>query len=311
MVSLPDQFARAMVEVHGAAGAEWLSELPSRIAACARRWSLTVLPPFAPLSYNYVAPAVRADGAPVVLKLGVPNPELTTEIAALRLCNGQGIVQLLDANPEQGALLLERLTPGTALSRLTDDEKATSIAAQVMRQIWQPVPPEHSFPTVAQWAAGLARLRQQFGGATGPFPTRLVEEAEALFAELIDSMAEPVLLHGDLHHDNILAAARQPRLTRRPLWLALDPKGLVGEPAYEVGALLRNPAPQLLAQPQPGRILARRVYQLAEELGFDRARLRGWGLAQAVLSAWWSFEDHGHGWEWGLTCAELLAEMKA
>jgi streptomycin 6-kinase len=339
MVSLPDQFARAMVEVHGAAGAEWLSELPIRIAACARRWSLTVLPPFAPLSYNYVAPAVRADGAPVVLKLGVPNPELTTaiappvaEIAALRLCHGQGIVQLLDADPEQGALLLERLTPrraarvpGTALSRLADDEQATSIAARVMRQIWQPVPPEHSFPTVARWALGLARLRQQFRGATGPFPTRLVEEAEALFAELIGSMAEPVLLHGDLHHDNILTAARQPRLTRRPLWLALDPKGLVGEPAYEVGALLRNPAheppdaaPQLLAQPQPGRILARRVDQLAEELGFDRARLRGWGLAQAatggalaVLSAWWSFEDHGQGWEWSLTCAELLAEMKA
>jgi streptomycin 6-kinase len=152
MVSLPDQFARAMVEVHGAAGAEWLSELPIRIAACARRWSLTVLPPFAPLSYNYVAPAVRADGAPVVLKLGVPNPELTTaiappvaEIAALRLCHGQGIVQLLDADPEQGALLLERLTPGTALSRLADDEQATSIAAQVMRQIWQPVPPDTPF----------------------------------------------------------------------------------------------------------------------------------------------------------------------
>ena len=199
----------------------------------------------------------------------------------------------------------------TPLSRLADDEQATSIAAHVMRQIWQPVPPEHSFPTVARWALGLARLRQQFGGATGPFPARLVEQAESLFAELIGSMAEPVLLHGDLHHDNILTAERQPRQTRRPLWLALDPKGLVGEPAYEVGALLRNPAPWLLDQPQPGRILARRVDQLAEELGFDRARLRSWGLAQAVLSAWWSFEDHGHGWEWSLTCAELLADVKA
>ena len=117
-------------------------------------------------------------------------------------------------------------------------------------------------------------------------------------------MAEPVLLHGDLHHDNILAAYRQP-------WLALDPKGLAGEPACEVWALLSNPARQFLAEPQPGRILARRVHQLADELGFDRKRIRGWGLAQGVLSAWWSLEDHGHGWEWAISCAEALAQMDA
>jgi streptomycin 6-kinase len=164
------------------------------------------------------------------------------------------------------------------------------------------MPPEHPFPSVAEWAAGLGRLRDHFGGTSGPFPTTLVEAAEGLFTELISSMSEPVLLHGDLHHANILAAERQP-------WLALDPKGLVGEPAYEVGAFLRNPMPQLFAAPQPGRILARRVDQLAEELGFDRARLLGWGLAQAVLAAWWSFEDHGYGWEPWIACAELLAAL--
>ncbi len=115
-------------------------------------------------------------------------------------------------------------------------------------------------------------------------------------------MAEPVLLHGDLHHDNILAAEREP-------WLAIDPKGIVGEPAYEVGALLRNPLPGLLARPEPGRVLARRIEQLAAELGFDRARIRGWALAQAVLSAWWSYEDHGDGWRETIACAELLAAI--
>ena len=91
--------------------------------------------------------------------------------------------------------------------------------------------------------------------------------------------------------------------------MALDPKGVVGEPAYEVGALLRNPLPQLLTEPRPARVLARRVDQLAEELGFDRERIAGWGLAQAVLSAWWSFEDHGHGWELAIACAEVLATL--
>jgi streptomycin 6-kinase len=238
----------------------------------------------------------------VVLKAGVPNPELLTEIAALRHYDGHGIVRLLDADPEQGVMLVERLRPGIPLVTLADDKQATSIAAQVMKQLWRPVPPDHLFPTVHKWAAGMKRLREHFGGGTGPLPVRLVETAESLFAELLASMDTPVLLHGDLHHWNILSAEREP-------WLALDPKGVVGEPAYEVGALLRNPLPQLLNWPQPGRILARRVDQLSEELGIDRQRLIGWGVAQAVLSAWWSIEDHGHGWEEAMTCAELLADL--
>ena len=123
-----------------------------------------------------------------------------------------------------------------------------------------------------------------------------------LFAELLGSQSEPVLLHGDLHHDNILAAERQP-------WLALDPKGIVGEPAYEVGALLRNPMPGILALPDVRGVLARRLDQFAEELTLERQRLLGWGIAQAVLSGWWSYEDHGHGWEPAVACAEILASL--
>jgi streptomycin 6-kinase len=91
-------------------------------------------------------------------------------------------------------------------------------------------------------------------------------------------------LHGDLHHYNILSAERQP-------WLAIDPKGIVGEPAYETGALIRNPVPQILSAPNLDRILARRIHQLSDELGYDRQRVYGWAVAQAVLSAWWTYED--------------------
>lgn len=303
MQPISDEFACTIVELYGTTGSDWLNRLPILIAECAVRWSLRVLPPFEHLTYNYVAPAVRADGTDVVLKIGVPNPELFTEIAALRIFGGHGIVLLLEADLERGALLLERLKPGATLLTVTDDEQATSIAARVMRELWKPAPPEHHFPTVTKWARGFERLRKQFDGGTGPFPKHLIERAESIYADFIGSMAEPVLLHGDLHHENILSAERQP-------WLALDPKGVIGEPEYEVGALLRNPIPQLLDAPQPGRILARRVDQLAEELGFARARIIGWGMAQAVLSAWWSFEDHGHGWESTIRCAELLAQLK-
>jgi streptomycin 6-kinase len=303
MTEIPENFARTMGEVYGAEGRAWLGRLPGLLAGCARRWGLTVGPPFVPLSYNYVAPAVRADGTPVVLKVGFPGRELRTEIAALRLYDGHGIAQLLDADAEAGALLLERLVPGTPLARLADDREATTIAAQVMRQLWRPVPPDHTFPTVADWAAGLGRLRARFGGTTGPLPAPLVEIAEGLFTDLLGSMGTPVLLHGDLHHDNILMAQRQP-------WLALDPKGVVGEAAYETGALLRNPAGRVLKSANPRGMMARRIDQLASELGFERERIRAWALAQAVLSAWWSIEDHGYGWEDAITYAEILAQLR-
>ena len=98
-----------------------------------------------------------------------------------------------------------------------------------------------------------------------------------------------------------MAAQRQP-------WLAIDPKGVYGEPAYDVGAWLRNPL-DLLQWPQLGQLLAQRVAIFSEMLSLDRQRLVGWGVAQAVLSAWWSYEDHGQGWETAVTCAERLAEL--
>jgi streptomycin 6-kinase len=172
-----------------------------------------------------------------------------------------------------------------------------------MRGLWRAVPEAHDFPTAADWGRGFARCRALFGGGAGPFPPRLFGEAESLYAELLASSAAPVLLHGDLHHGNVLAAAREP-------WLAIDPKGLVGEPAYEVGALLRNPLPQLLRLPNPVRVTERRIAQLSEELGFERERVRGWALAQAMLSAWWSIEDSGELGEFGFAAAEVIAATR-
>jgi streptomycin 6-kinase len=300
-LDIPANFARTTIELHGDMGREWLAGLPSLLDRYADRWSLTLAPPFAPLSYNYVAPA-RSDGAHLVVKAGVPCRELLNEIDALRLYDGESMVRLLDADRDDGIMLIERLIPGTTLLDEPDDERATAIAAGVMLRLRRPPPAAHTFPSVADWGAGLQRLRARFDGGAGPFPEELVDRAEHLFGELLASMSEPVLLHGDLHHGNILAAERAP-------WLAIDPKGVVGEPACEVGAWLRNPMPGLMADPNRRRVTERRVDQFAELLELDRARVIGWGLAQSVLSAWWSFEDHGGGWEPAIACAELLATL--
>ncbi len=299
IVAIDDGFARTMREVYGEPGGEWIARLPGIVAECEARFSLRVDPPFAPLSYNYVAPATLADGTPAVLKVGYPAPELFSNIAALKVFDGRASVRLLASDRDLGAVVLERVYPGDTLATLSDDAEATSAAAAVMRRLWRPAPAVHSFPTVAGWGRGFDRVDREFATKPSPFPTRLVAEASETFRSLAASMAEPVLLHGDLHHDNILAATREP-------WLSIDPKGLIGEPAYEVGALLRNPR-SLLSQHDPGAILANRISRLSDDLGFDRQRVRGWGFAQAVLSAWWSYEDHGHGWEFAIACAELLS----
>jgi streptomycin 6-kinase len=301
--SVPETLVRSTIELRGETGAEWLKRLPALIADCERRWRIKAGQPFSGLWVNWVAPADCADGAPAVLKLSFPeDKEFKTEAEALRLFDGRGIARLLRLDIEAGAMLLERCEPGTPLSAVEADEEATSIATAVMGELWRPAPREHSFPSVADWAKGFDRLRQRYGGGTGPMPKALVERAEALFAELIASQTETFLLHGDLHHENILSAGRRP-------WLAIDPNGVVGERAYDTAALLHNPV-ELLREPEPGRHLQRRIDLLCERLNLDRARVHGWGLAQAVLAAYWGLEDSGRVWQEALTFAELLSARK-
>jgi streptomycin 6-kinase len=303
---VPENFKRLTLALHGEAGRLWLGGLTALVEECAGRWSLRVGPPFPSLSYHYAAPAEGPRGERLVLKLGVPTLDLLREIEALLAFGGRGAARLADSDASRGALLLERLEPGTPLTALCeeDDGAATSAAAAVMRSLRRtPLHQPHIFPTAADWGLGFGSCRARFGGGPGPFPPKLFEEAESLYAELLDTSAPPTLLHGDLHHGNVLAASREP-------WLAIDPKGVVAEHAYEVGALLRNPLPRLLRLPDPVRATERRIARLSEELGLDRARVRGWGLAQAMLSAWWSIEDEGELGEYGYAAAEILAATR-
>ncbi len=298
---VPKNFAHTIRIVFAEAGAAWLQQLPSLIDECEQRWHLRVQPPFK-LSYNYVAPAVRADESLVVLKLGVPNDELTSEINALRLYAGRGICKLIEADEARGILLLEQLHPGTMLSTLVphQDERATEIAAEVMRQLWQPAPAQHHFRTLESWTNGILEIREKFNGGTGPFPENLVAQAESLRAQLLSSTSNSnsnqFLLHGDLHHFNILQTEQG--------WRAIDPKGIIGEPAYEIASFLYNPNEQLITQP----MLARRIAQFSELLTLDRERLLGWGVVQAVLSAWWSFDSGEDGWQPMLGFAEMVSD---
>jgi len=292
------KLTQTVIDLHGDRGRAWLDNLPNIIAMLEERWSLEVSLPFDELSYHYVAPALHADGTRRVLKLGVPNDEMYSEVNALRTYDGLGIARLLDADLEQGALLLESCWPGNMLSAVNDDEEATLIATQVMAQLWCPAPPEHDFKTAHYLAEGLQRMRHHFDGGTGPLPTLLVEKAECLFTELLDSAGPPMLLHGDFHHYNILRAEREP-------WLAIDPKGVVGEPAFDVAAFMHN----CMGDADPKERMARRADILSTELKLNRDRILSWTFAQFILFGWWCIEDHGNGWQTPLRLAEIVDEL--
>ncbi len=301
--SLPTTFTQNILHYFGQEGDVWLKNLPQLLDAATRRWSLDLQPPFPNLSFNYVAPAIRKDGSIVVLKAGMPsNNEILTEIQALRFWDGHGSVQLLEAAVEQGMFLLAYLQPGTPLTAVPNDDQATTIAAQVMQQLWKPIETHYPFPTVHDWFGGLTNLRQKYAGGTGPFPTKLIDQTEIVVQELLNSMKTAVLLHGDLHHDNIVKATRQP-------WLAIDPKGVIGEPPYEIGALLRNPIPRLQQTIDLKSLFLRRIDLLHEFLGFDKQRMLGWGMAQMVLGAWWANEESDEMFSLWIHCAEILALM--
>jgi streptomycin 6-kinase len=299
-ITIPATFARFIESLHGGKGVDWLERLPDILADCAMRWNLTYGVPFGNLTYHYTIPATRGDGAQFVTKACSPTGEYGLEADALAHFAGQGMAQLAARDDANEVMLLERLTPGTSLRGVADDAQATRIAARVMRALWRPALRSGAFPTVADWHKGFTRLRVRFDGGTGQLPAELVDLAETLYAHLSATSAPAVVLHGDLHHDNILAARREP-------WLGIDPKGLIGEPAYETGSWLRNWLPDLLRVPDPQATLAQRIAIFAAELAIAPARIRDWGVYQAVLSEVWRLEDEGSVGGDTLEVARLLA----
>jgi len=297
-MNLSADFIRTIQNTFGDKGSLWLASLPDLIDEASRRWCLTNVQPVPNLSYNFVAFATRGQ-EDVVLKIGVPNRELTSEMAALRFFDGRGAVRLLEADEAHTMFLLERLRPGEMLATLNDDDQATHIAADVMLNLWRPPPENIPFIKLTDWFYELEKLRPAFNGGTGPFPKKLIEEVEEMLPRLFIESNPPMLIHGDLHHFNILLS--------KDRWLAIDPKGVIGYPEYEVGPFLINPFPNFLNGGQPKVQIMKRIAILSEQLGFPRQRLRDWGMCHAVLSAWWSLEDKSD-WEYSMRCAEIIAQ---
>lgn len=279
-------------------GAEWLDELPQLVEGCVRDWRLTLSAPFTPGSVAWVAPAELPDGTRAVLKVNFPDAESEHEADALAFWDGAGAVPLLAHDGDRRALLLARCEPGRQLWAVEDEEAAYGISAAVFRELWRPAPADGPFRALEDEALRWAReLPIRWAHHGKPFPRRLLDETVALCTELAQSQPELVLCHQDAHGGNVLSAGDR--------WLAIDPKPVVGERAFDLASSLRDRRGTLLHAPGPERVVARRLDQFVGELDVDRSRARGWGIVHALA--------------WGLTeeivypdlvsCAKLLAAV--
>lgn len=258
-------------------GAEWLGRLPRLARELTDRWELELGEPFDAL-ISLVVPVVRRDGTEAVLKLHFPEPESEHEADALAFWEGVGAVRLLEHDPERRGLLVERCRPGDQLWSVADEEEANRIGASVLRRLWEHTPADRDYRTLAgeaeRWADELPARWEAEGR---PYERRLVDETIAWIRELAPSQPELVVAHQDFHGGNVLRAEREP-------WLAIDPKPLLAERAFDTASLLRDRRDELALEPHPERRLRRRLDQLSAELGLDRERMRGWSIVHAI--AW-------------------------
>ena len=282
---LSPNFISNIHRVFGDAGRAWLADLPRILDCCRERWGLTLGAPIPNLSLNYIASALTRNGEEVMLKIGVIPHEVRAEIETLRRYDGRRMVRCLDADFALSAFLLERLQPGRMLAGVSDNAEATRIAVGMMKTLPVPCPDADGVPTFAGWLEqAFARLRRNYGPECEPLGRRLVEQAEAAFAAIQAAKRPPMLLHGDLHHENILYDERRG-------WTAIDPKGVIGDPVLETGRFQNNQIPATLSLPEKRRLVEERIEIFAAELGESQERILLAALTDCVLSLSWCLED--------------------
>ena len=254
----------------GLTHAAWLETVPRLVAECAAEWELTIGEPYTAGAAGYAVRADCADGTPAVLKVIYPHREAEHEAAALDVWNGEGAVRLLAHDDERWAMLIERCEPGTLLAQI-DGDAALDVLIGLLPRLWKRVS-EPFRPLADEAAWWVDYLPDEWERAGRPFEQRQLDEAIDLLETLAPSQGEPVLLHQDLHTDNVLAAEREP-------WLVIDPKPLVGEREFAVAPIVRD---WFLGHSR--REVQQRLDRLTSELGLDRERARGWAIGQTI--AW-------------------------
>jgi streptomycin 6-kinase len=282
-VAIPEPFRR--FAALSPSWAAWLERLPRLVSDVLADWELRVDGEPATGQTSLVVPVITADERPAVVKFSWPHREAEHEHLALRAWAGDGAVELLRADPRRFVLLLERAEVWQDLTTVPVPQ-ACEVIAELYARLHRPALPQLDRLSVhaRRWADELPRLRD--GNLVS---RRYVDQASGLARELADDPAtDGTLVHTDLHYFNVLAARREP-------WLAIDPKPLSGDPAYEVAPLLWNRWPEAVATGNVRGEVLDRMYAVVDAAGLDEDRVRAWVVVREMVNVSWAVEESVHG----------------
>ncbi|MFD8585095.1 aminoglycoside phosphotransferase family protein [Streptomyces californicus] len=285
VIDVPEELAASQSRYNGAAGRAFVAGLPDLAARCLERWGLRPDGPSMHGMCALVLPVVReADGRPAALKLQAVDEETEGEPVALRAwaAAGAGAVELLDHDPESGALLLERLDERRPLSGGKDVREAVGALGGVLARLVAVPAPEGLRTLGGVVDRMLAAAPEAVALLADAADRRLLADCAAAVREVAGEPGDR-LLHWDLHYDNILAGRAE--AGRAGKWIALDPKPLAGDPGFELFPALDN----LFDADE----VVWRFDALTEALGLDhdRERARAWTLGRVLQHGLWAAED--------------------
>jgi streptomycin 6-kinase len=251
-----------------------------------RRWQLRRDGPPRGGVMAMVYPVRRVDGTPAALKVQPVDEETAGEPAALRVWDGRGAVRLLEHDPDDGAMLLERLDAERPLAGVPDVHGALAVLSELLARLTSVAAPPHLRRLQDVAERMLARAPATVPRLAEPGDQWLVRRCAAAVADLLPVRADR-LLHWDLHYDNVLAGEREP-------WLAIDPKPLAGEPGFELFPALRNRWGEAVASGDVTGAVRRRFDLMTEVLGLDRQRAAAWTLGRVLQDVLWEVERGAH-----------------
>jgi len=260
--------------------ADWLARLPGMITDLLREWRLS--PDGEPMAgaAAYVLPVRDADRRPAALKITMPHWEAEREHLALRAWDGNGAVRLYRADPHRWAMLLERADHSRDLNE-PDIREACEIVAGLYARLHRP-----AIPQLRRLSDFIGEVADQLGALHDhpAVPRRLVDQARSLargFAA--DPDTDGLLIHTDLHYDNVLASDREP-------WLVIDPKPLSGDPAYEIAPLLWNRWDEAVATDDLRNAILDRLFTVIDTAGLDEDRVRNWVIVRELTNVMYAIQ---------------------
>ncbi|ANS63449.1 hypothetical protein SLINC_1225 [Streptomyces lincolnensis] len=281
-VEVPDGLVASYGRAFGDEGRDWIARLPGLAGEMLERWELRRDGEPGAGEASLVLPVVRADGSGAVLKLQLPREEVDAALVGLRVWDGDGMVRLLDHDPDSGSMLLERLEP-RSLASVADDDTAMGVLAELQARLVA-VPAPQGLRALGDIAAEmLDQVPRAVTALADPADRRLLRAWASAVTDLVDEPGDR-MLHWDLHYDNVLAADREP-------WLAIDPEPLAGDPGFDLWPALNSRWDDVVAAGDSARVVRRRFDLLTGTLGLDRRRAAGWTRGRLLQNALWDIED--------------------